>query len=205
MSKNWIALALCLGVAVAVVGGHIQAQQIQPRADQERDLEFSLYMVEGLRTQEPSALPDDLASVMAEVRAIHPYGAYRLLDTNVMRKSLTAEGSLSGVLPTTAKVLDNATPYYSLAFRGGAFGDDLSEGLSIGNLDLTAQTPYPKPTIIGDRTLATTDWRSTGFTVDVDADLGEKVLIGKINVAGERTHGRPSNAIFFILEVIAAD
>ena len=151
-----------------------------------KNIEITAYLLIGSETAgtEPSAMPKELDSVVAQLKNAFAFKSYRLLDTLALRTRVgqAASTNSSG---RGAKSGDN-TPLVRTQFRIASAGIG-SDETTIRIDKLILDSNIPVPTGVGGQF----NMGNVGLQADVDIKQGQKVVIGRVSVA--------ESALFLVL------
>jgi len=209
MFRKWIVVGLSVGVVCVVLGGlpEITVAEDQAGGPPSRNVVLTVYLLEGLRVGAGVEAPATLLPMVAELRELHPYTAFRVLDTNIIRTREGYGAELAGVLPQQIQNLaGDLSVFHQVELQdihvmkeAAAPGADTPRRLHFGHAELTAEIPYRSGHFKEGVFVQTVNWRNVGITTQLDVPLNEPVLLGKINV------NSTGDAVFFILEAKLID
>ena len=155
-----------------------------------------LYLVEGDMTEGEDAVPENLASAVAECRELHPYRCYRLLDTNLLRLSGAPSASLEGMRPTALAPNEELPTLYelevneaTLVTKGGI------QRLMLPGLRIRAKIPYEDQVHVEGRLTTIRSYRDCGLTYSSVVPLDKPVVLGKTAIDDAR-------GLVWMLEVV---
>lgn len=150
---------------------------------QPKNVELTVYFVVGSDQNQPTGappIPQDVESVVAQLRKTFAFKEYRMLDALTLR-------TRSGVGAETSGVLDRPGTVPRLTqFRIRA-ANVSEDGTAVRIDGLKAGLKIPTQGKDG------TQYIDTGLNTDVDVKVGQKVVVGKSSLAG------PDTALFLIL------
>jgi len=172
------------GPTMAAIEEAIQRLDVPSAAS--KNIEMTAYLLVGGETAgtEPSAMPKELDSVVAQLKNAFAFKSYRLLDTLALRTRVGQAASTSSSGRGT-KSGDN-TPLVRTQFRIASAGIGSDETtIRIDKLSLDSNIPVP--TGVGGQF----NMGNVGLQADVDIKQGQKVVIGRVSVA--------ESALFLVL------
>jgi hypothetical protein len=143
-----------------------------------KNIEMTAYLLIGGETAgtEPSAMPKELDSVVAQLKNAFAFKSYRLLDILALRTRVGQAASTTSSGRGT-KSGDN-TPLVRTQFRIASAGIGSDETtIRIDKLSLDSNIPMPAG--VGGQFFTS----NVGLQADVDIKQGQKVVIGRVSVA----------------------
>jgi len=132
---------------------------------------------------EPSAMPKELDSVVAQLKNAFAFKSYRLLDTLALRTRVGQRASTSSVGRPMSTGFASAVPTTQFRISSAGIGSDETT-VRIDGLQLSSKIPVPT----GHEQYSYND---VGLQADVDIKQGQKVVIGRVSVA--------ESALFLVL------
>jgi hypothetical protein len=141
-----------------------------------RNIEVTIYLMSALSTPTPAAIPQELESVVKQLKSMFSYKGYQLIDTEVIRVRAGQGGEASAVVdnkgPAGAKTISQ------MRFRAATPStDEKGHAIRIDALKVGLKVPVPS----GKDGYSYID---TGISTDVDIREGQKVVVGKVNMDG---------------------
>ena len=178
-----LAVETAIGPSMAAIEEAIQRLDVPSAAS--KNIEMTAYLLIGNETAgtEPSAMPKELDSVVAQLKNAFAFKSYRLMDTLALRTRVgqMASTSSSG---RGMKIGDNTPPVNTdFRIRQAGIGSDETT-IRIDKLNLDSVIPVqssPGPYA----------YANVGLQADVDIKQGQKVVIGRVSVA--------ESALFLVL------
>lgn len=169
---------LLSGPKANVDGIEAVIKQLDVPAQPKPNVELTVYMI-AASTQASSAgpLPDELAPVTTQLKAVFPYKGFHVIDSFILRVRSGERGQTSGF--TTLKSSTNVPAPGDKVSYGFQFDRLTVENqgerplIRIGNLKLDLRVPVftsPKGDI---------QYMTPGIHTDVDIHEGQKVVVGK--------------------------
>ncbi|GMV99977.1 MAG: hypothetical protein AMXMBFR84_11160 [Candidatus Hydrogenedentota bacterium] len=154
----------------------------------DRNVELTMYLLQGTMEGEPQTLPDALGEVVYQLTETFPYKSYKLIDTLWIRGREDSETSTSGVLPVD---VEGAKRNYNLMvnqLRIAGSGENSRIQLDdfvFGTEYISPPTPLPEgsPARPPMRVPAGS-MSETGIRANVDLKVGQSVVVGKSNLSG---------------------
>jgi hypothetical protein len=145
----------------------------QPIA-QTPDLELRVHVLIGSKAPMPgSSIPDDLSSVVTQLRSTLSYTHYGLMTTFVHRTKPGVGIEGSGVAESTLVGSTDRPIFYSYKLRGISFGSGgAGQTLEIGNVEFSLRVPVD---IGGNNNI---QYQQVGFETPITLKQREKVVIG---------------------------
>lgn len=161
-----------------------------------KDIELIVSVIGGSRTAEssPSAtVPDDMAPVIKQLRAIFPYKNYQVLSSMLLRSREGAKAANEGVMRNVGDVMNYSHPSSYTTFYESASVSSEQGTPTIHLAKFQFNTRFELPT--GRLNGPTLSFNSFGATIITDVDLrqGQRVVVGKANV------GDSDSAVFLVL------
>ncbi|MDQ2839445.1 MAG: hypothetical protein M3Y72_00055 [Acidobacteriota bacterium] len=165
-----------------------------------KNVELTTYVIGGSMqpiagTQE--ATGESLSPVIKQLRAIFPYTHYQVLSTMIMRSSQNGKASSQGMMRLQPLPDVSQPSSYVISYDSAKVSDDASASIHLSNFRFSAKVPYVSGSLRGNNsTYTTTQFQMMDVGIDTDVDLreGQKVIVGKANVA-------ESDTCFFLLLV----
>lgn len=152
--------------AVAAVEEMIKKIDVAPQ-----NIELTVYLVSG-SAQAPEDVPKDLASTVKQLHALFPYKGYHVLESFVLRNREGRQAGTSGTLP-------GMNSSYSFDYRSATISPGTPRMVHLDGMMLNVSTP----TSFRDKDGKPVTRNST-IRTEVDMGEGQKVVVGKSNVAG---------------------
>jgi len=152
--------------AVSAVEEMIKNIDVAPQ-----NIEFTVYLLSG-SAQAPEDVPKDLASTVKQLHGLFPYKGYRVLESFVLRNREGRGGSNSGTLTGTKSS-------YFFDYRTATISPGTPRMIHLDGLSMNLVTPTSNLDKNGNPVNRTSTIRT-----DVDMGEGQKVVVGKSNVAG---------------------
>ena len=179
------ALAVETGVGPSMAAIEEAIQRLDVPSAASKNIEMTAYLLIGNETAgtEPSAMPKELDSVVAQLKNAFAFKSYRLLDILALRTRVGQSASTSS--SGRATQMGPNTPPVRTQFRiasAGIGGDETT--IRIDKLNLDSVIPVqssPGPYA----------YANVGLQADVDIKQGQKVVIGRVSVA--------DSALFLVL------
>jgi hypothetical protein len=142
-----------------------------------KNIDMTAYLLIGGETAgtEPSAMPKELDSVVAQLKNAFAFKSYRLLDTLALRTRIGQRASTSSVgrpMQIGDKV---AAPTTQFRIASAGIGSDETT-VRIDGLNLQSRIPVAT----GQGQFG---YQDVGLQADVDIKQGQKVVIGRVSVA----------------------
>jgi hypothetical protein len=123
-------------------------------------------------------VPQDLESVVKQLRKTFVYQNYRLVDSMQVRTREGKEASASSVVQSAEA--NSQVSYYNLHFSPALSGDEKGKVVRLDNLRFTAKIPIAAaPPGTG------FSYTETGIYQNVDVRDGQKVVVGRANLNGK--------------------
>ena len=168
-----------------------------------KNVETIVYVIAGSAepipgTQDVSG--EALTPVVKQLRAIFPYNHYQLLSTMLLRSSEGSKAYASGLMKSVSNVPDYAQPSeYKIEYGKATVSNDSSTAIKLEFFSFKAKVWVAsggfKPNTTDKAATYTTRQvmnSDVGIQADIDLREGQKVVVGKVNVAD-------SNTCFFIV------
>ena len=172
----------------------IKELDVAPAVSLGNDVELIVYMVGGSNnpTQESAKNPAMLEPVIKQLGSIFPYKNYQLLGTMLLRSQQGKSAANSGVLNYT---FDGETnhPISTYRVQYNAAGVSSERSKTVIHLNNFLFEGHIRLKTIGDANKSQYDTFSVGTQSDVDIREGQKVVVGKTDVAND------GSAIFIVL------
>ena len=141
------------------------------------NIDVTIYLMSALSTPTPTAVPQELESVVRQLKSMLSYKGYQLIDTEVIRVRAGQGGEASAVVdnkgPSGAKTISQ------MKFRSATISTD-EKGRAIRIDGLKVGIKLPVLTGKGEEY----QYIDTGISTDVDIREGQKVVVGKVNMDG---------------------
>ena len=160
-----------------------------------RNIELVVAVIGGSEDTELSGeerIPEALAPVVKQLRAVFPYKNYQLLSSMLLRSSEGAPSANTGVMKnlTSRGNLPHVSGY---GFSVEAINVSSEEGkpnIHLRNFQFKTSVPTSTSTVPN-----TTQWQNNDIIINTQVDLreGDKVVVGKANV------GNSDLALFVVL------
>jgi hypothetical protein len=133
---------------------------------------------------EPSAMPKELDSVVAQLKNAFAFKSYRLLDTLALRTRVGQRASTNSVgRPMQIGTNSMSSPITQFRINSAGIGSDETT-VRIDGLNLQSRIPVAT----GQGQFG---YQDVGLQADVDIKQGQKVVIGRVSVA--------ESALFLVL------
>ncbi len=165
-------------------------KELDTAAAASRDFELTIWAIGGSNDSDSAPegqIPESIASVVKQLRAIFPYKTYDLLSTMLIRSREGTRAGNDGVMHALTKA--PAAPFpstYSVNYSDSTVSTD--DGTAMVHLrDFRFITRMP----VG----SGSQWQLKEVSINTDVDLrdGQKVVVGKSNV------GSSDSALFVVL------
>jgi hypothetical protein len=178
-----LAVETVLGPTMGAIEEAIQRLDVPSAAS--KNIEITAYLLIGSETAgtEPSAMPKELDSVVAQLKNAFAFKSYRLMDTLALRTRVGQMASTNS--SSRATQIGTNTPPVRTQFRIASAGMGSDETtIRIDKLNLDSNIPVQSSP--GQYAYA-----NVGLQADVDIKQGQKVVIGRVSVA--------ESALFLVL------
>ena len=155
-------------------------KQLDVPSAAQKDIELTAYfVVAGDRdTVTGNPIPQDLESVVAQLKNTFPFKNYKMMDALTIRTRSGVPASTTGILSTAAN-----PPLSKFSFRSATAG---AEGLiRIDNMRAGLRLPLAHGTEV--------QYIDTDLETDLDVKEGQKVVVGRSSLEG------PDKALFLVL------
>ena len=184
---------LLSGPKAAVDGTEALIKQLDVAAPPRKNLELTVYMVAAsTQPSSGSPLPDALAPVTTQLRAVFPYKGFRLIDSFVLRARLGEGAETSGFIGQNAS------------------GSRTVYGFKVRRLDMESQSEKPLIRVDGIRLSIRVpvvaspkgeiSYIEATINTDVDLHEGQKVVVGKTSALEG-----PDGALFLVISAKVVD
>ena len=141
------------------------------------DFELTVYLI-AATPQAGDHLPEALASTAKQLHGVFAYKGYDLLDSFVLRGR---DGQGSNGRPASADgTIRNST--YTFRYEHAAVLDGAPRVVNLQNLSLQIRTPDGKFDENGNPR-----YKTTGVSTDIDIRDGQKVVVGKSDIANSES------------------
>jgi hypothetical protein len=142
-----------------------------------RDIEMTAYLLIGGDSAgtEPSAMPKELDSVIAQLKNAFAFKSYRLMDILALRTRVGQRASNSSVGRPMQMGTGSPAPVTQFRINSAGIGSDETT-VRIDGLNLSSRIPVQS--IPGQY-----NYQDVGLQADVDIKQGQKVVIGRVSVA----------------------
>lgn len=171
-----LAVETAIGPSMAAIEEAIQRLDVPSAAS--KNIEMTAYLLmggEGAGT-EPSAMPKELDSVMAQLKNAFAFKSYRLLDILALRTRVGQKASTSSVGRPMQMGTNMPSPNTQFRINSAGMGSDETT-VRIDGLNLGIRIPVRVGQ--GDQFNVS----EVGLQADVDIKQGQKVVIGRVSVA----------------------
>ena len=173
------------GPTMAAIEEAIQRLDVPSAAS--KNIEMTAYLLIGGETAgtEPSAMPKELDSVVAQLKNAFAFKSYRLLDILALRTRVGQRASNSSLgRPIQVDMgTSSAPPTTQFRINSAGIGSDETT-VRIDGLNLQSRIPVAT----GQGQFG---YQDVGLQADVDIKQGQKVVIGRVSVA--------ESALFLVL------
>jgi len=171
------------GPSMAAIEEAIQRLDVPSAAS--KNIDMTAYLLIGGETvgTEPSAMPKELDSVVAQLKNAFAFKSYRLLDILALRTRVGQRASTSSVGRPIQMGTGLAAPTTQFRINSAGIGSDETT-VRIDGLNLQSRIPMAT----GQGSFG---YQDVGLQADVDIKQGQKVVIGRVSV-GE-------SALFLVL------
>ena len=174
------------GPSMAAIEEAIQRLDVPSAAS--KNIEMTAYLLIGGETAgtEPSAMPKELDSVVAQLKNAFAFKSYRLLDILALRTRVGQRASNSSLgRPIQVDMgTSSAPPTTQFRINSAGIGSDETT-VRIDGLNLQSRIPVATS---GQGQFV---YQDVGLQADVDIKQGQKVVIGRVSVA--------ESALFLVL------
>ena len=161
-----------------------------------KDIELTVFVIGASNNPLGSNVPEEIAPVVKQLRAVFPYRNYGLLSSMVLRSREGSPAQSYG----TIKIDDSPNNNYSVSYDQTAVNSQNgSPVIHVRQFRFNTRFPVvPGPVPKG---AATTQWSLSDVGVKTDIDLreGQKTVIGKADVGGS------DSALFVVLNAKLVD
>jgi hypothetical protein len=163
-------------------------QRLDVASAASKNIEMTAYLLIGGETAgtEPSAMPKELDSVVAQLKNAFAFKSYRLLDILALRTRVGQRASNSSLgRPIQVDMgTSSAPPTTQFRINSAGIGSDETT-VRIDGLNLQSRIPVATS---GQGQFV---YQDVGLQADVDIKQGQKVVIGRVSVA--------ESALFLVL------
>jgi hypothetical protein len=163
------------GPTMAAIEEAIQRLDVASAAS--KNIEITAYLMIGGENAgtEPSAMPKELDSVVAQLKNTFAFKSYRLLDILALRTRVGQHASTSSVGRPMQIGTNSPTPTTQFRISSAGIGSDETT-VRIDGLNLSSRIPVQSsPGQFG--------FSEVGLQAEVDIKQGQKVVIGRVSVA----------------------
>jgi hypothetical protein len=182
--------------AVSALEQVIKTLDVPPAVTQQQNVEVTAYLVIASPQAGPSKVPQDLESVVKQVKSVFPYQSYQTLETILLRVRNGQNGFTSGNAPAPGLTGENEQrSSYEFRFQSvGVTSSDKVRSVRIDGLNLQLRVPYRQVWTADDGVKKERfSSRDTRINTDIDLREGQKVVVGKSNIDGS------DNALILVL------
>ena len=153
-------------------------QRLDVASAASKNIEMTAYLLIGGETAgtEPSAMPKELDSVVAQLKNAFAFKSYRLLDILALRTRVGQRASTNSVgRPMQIGTNSMSSPITQFRINSAGIGSDETT-VRIDGLNLQSRIPVAT----GQGQFG---YQDVGLQADVDIKQGQKVVIGRVSVA----------------------
>lgn len=144
------------------------------------NVETTIYLLAGAEQGPAGEMPADLSPVITQLRAISAYKSFRLMDTMVVRGRPAQRLTVSGIVPVKISANDRVDAQTHVMIGGiDVTSDEKGRTIRISSLNVSMQIPTGRMTEKGGP-----EYSRAGVETDIDIREGQKVVVGKSNMAG---------------------
>jgi len=161
-----------------------------------RDFELTIWAIGGSNDSSATSqgqMPELLAPVVKQLRAIFPYKNYQVLSTMLIRSKEGSRAENRGVMQTFSNVPNFSHPsVYDVDYSDSNISAEERNALiHLRNFRFVARVPLPEGSDSGGKA----NWHMEDVLINTDVDLheGQKVVVGKANVENS------DSALFVVL------
>jgi hypothetical protein len=153
-------------------------QRLDVASAASKNIEMTAYLLIGGETAgtEPSAMPKELDSVVAQLKNAFAFKSYRLLDILALRTRVGQRASTSSVGRPMQMGTNMPSPITQFRINSAGIGSDETT-VRIDGLNLSIRIPVRSGS--GEQF----SFSDVGLQADVDIKQGQKVVIGRVSVA----------------------
>ena len=158
-----------------------------------KNVELTAYLLIGSVQGQSGSLPDVLQPVIKQLQSLFTYKSFRLVDTMIARmRAGGRRASVFGAVDVPGETLKGNA--HLAADVAEVVPDPQGHQVRITNLALTVSMPNG---LLKDGQI---NWVRTGIETSVDVREGQKVVVGKANMAGA-----PDQALILVLTAKVLD
>jgi hypothetical protein len=151
--------------------------KIDVAPDVPKNVELTAYLLVGSAQGQSGALPDAIQPVIKQIQTLFTYKSFRLVDTMVARmRAGGRRAAVFGAIDVPGETVKGNA--HLAADVAEVVPDPQGDQVRITNLALTVGMPNG---LLKDGQI---NWVRTGIETSVDVREGQKVVVGKANMAG---------------------